>query len=238
MKRALRVLRGRTAQGGTGLLVDMLLLFIVGSVIGYVIEMIFCRITRGRFESRKGLVYGPFSQIYGMGAILMTTLLFPLRDNMLAVFIGSAIIGGVFEAVCSYVQEKAFGTVSWEYSQQKFSLFGGRTSLKFMFFWGALGMAYIGLVHPALFGAFGAIPMAVKAPVVAGITAFLIYDIALSCLAVARWQRRRVGAPAKTRLQGWLDEKFGDARMESIYPNMSIAGEKPRAPVPEEVPAD
>jgi len=83
------------------------------------------------------MLYGPFSQIYGFGAVIMVLLLTPLSlKGKSWLFCGSAVVGGLFEVVCSLVQEAFFGSVSWQYSGQAFSLFGGRTSLIYMFFWG------------------------------------------------------------------------------------------------------
>ena len=36
-------------------------IFLIGCVVGYVVEMLWCYIKMGYFESRQGLVYGPFS---------------------------------------------------------------------------------------------------------------------------------------------------------------------------------
>ena len=45
-------------------------LFIIGSIIGYVYEMIVVLVQKGYFESRQGLIYGPFTPVYGIGAII------------------------------------------------------------------------------------------------------------------------------------------------------------------------
>ena len=38
------------------------------------------------------------------------------------VFISSMILGGITEYLCSYIQEKAFGTISWDYSDWIFNI--------------------------------------------------------------------------------------------------------------------
>ena len=205
-------------------MLDILLLFLVGNVLGFVLETLYCYLLTGKYVSRRGVVYGPFNQIYGFGAVLMTLLLKSLAEKSLpALFIGSAVLGGIFEIGCSLFQEKTYGTVSWEYSGQRFAFFGGRTSLKFMFFWGILGTVYIGVLHPILFAFFGRIPLSVKAPVVLALTLFLIYDLWLSYVAVGRWRKRLCGTPGSGRLDAWLDEKFTDERMKKLYPAMRAA---------------
>lgn len=51
-------------------------LFMIGSVSGYVVEMLWCYIRNGYFESRQGLLYGPFSPVYGIGCVIFTILLY------------------------------------------------------------------------------------------------------------------------------------------------------------------
>lgn len=200
---------------------DLLLLFAVGSFLGVVIETIYCYLAAGKFMRRQSVVYGPFNQIYGIGAVLMTTLLSRLPDKSAWVlFLSSAILGGLFEAICSCVQEVMYGTVSWEYSGQRFSLLGGRTSLRFMVFWGILGIAYMRGIQPFLFRLFAQIPLSVKAPAVIALSVFLAYDLWLSALAVGRWRRRLSGQEPYGSLDIWLDKKFPNKRMMEIYPSM------------------
>ena len=56
---------------------------------------------------------------------------------------------GITEYVSSYVQEKAFGTISWDYSHLMFNL-NGRTSLMHCTYWGIAGIMYVTLVVPLL----------------------------------------------------------------------------------------
>ena len=55
--------------------------FFIGCFLGVVVETIWCVATRGHFESRKGLIYGPFNLVYGFGALLMTVGLRPLSGK-------------------------------------------------------------------------------------------------------------------------------------------------------------
>ena len=44
--------------------------FIIGSVIGYLLEMLVGLVQNGHFVSKQGLIYGPFSQVYGVGLVV------------------------------------------------------------------------------------------------------------------------------------------------------------------------
>ena len=43
--------------------------FIIGSLIGYIVEMIVGLVQNGHFVSRQGLLLGPFAQVYGLGIL-------------------------------------------------------------------------------------------------------------------------------------------------------------------------
>lgn len=44
-----------------------LYIFVVCCVVGFTVETVWCFVKNGYWESRKSLVYGPFSVAYGMG---------------------------------------------------------------------------------------------------------------------------------------------------------------------------
>lgn len=201
-------------------------LFVFGSIIGYVVETIYCVITLGRLESRQGMLYGPFSQVYGFGAIVLALTLVPLiRKSNFHLFCGSAIAGGLFEVACSLVQEGFFNSVSWQYSEQAFSFFGGRTSLMYMFFWGILGVVYMRVIFPRIVGFGDGLSKKPKRFFTIAVAVLMILNMSVSALAVGRWAERIEGIEAENRLQQTLDERYPDEFLKEIYPNMVFLNE-------------
>lgn len=49
-------------------------IFIIGSILGYIYEMILVFFQKGYFESRQGLIYGPFTPVYGIGGIVILSI--------------------------------------------------------------------------------------------------------------------------------------------------------------------
>lgn len=95
-------------------LFNLFWLFFIASFLGVVIESLWCILTRGMYESRSGLIYGPFNLVYGFGAIIMTLCLHPIRyKSRSSYFLWWLLIGSIFEYLCSYVQQQWFGTISW-----------------------------------------------------------------------------------------------------------------------------
>ena len=118
-------------------------MFTVCCVIGLIIETVYHMVIvdPGHYQDRAGMLFGPFSPIYGCGAVLMTIFLNRFhKSNWLVIFLVAAVIGGAFEAFVSLFMQYAFGAVAWDYSNMPGSLFGGRTCLPFMACWGLLGV--------------------------------------------------------------------------------------------------
>lgn len=200
--------------------------FIVGGVAGYIVEMIFCLVVRGTIESRQGLLYGPFNQIYGFAAVLLTVLLRPLVDkSSLSIFIRGALLGGVYEFTCHFLQEVVFKTKSWDFSDQTFS-FNGRTSLLFMAFWGILSVCYIKLLYPKICQGLSRIKLKRERFIVGLLTGLFIINMALSAAAVFRWNERQQDLPASNAIETWLDQHYPNDHMEVVYPNMRRISEK------------
>lgn len=196
-------------------------MFLIGSVVGFVIETLFCLVRYGVLESRQGMLYGPFSQIYGFGAILLAAVLLPLQAHGTArVFFGSMVLGGLYEAGASFIQEKAFHTVSWEYSGYQIPLLGGRTSLLYMLFWGILGVAFMQWIYPRMIAIIQKVPVRPKRVLTWVIVVLMGADLLLSGVVVHRWAARSEGKPPVTTVDRWIDAHYTDKLLYEIYPNM------------------
>ena len=82
----------------------------------------------------RALILEPLNPIYGVGAVLFTVLVIPIyKKGSLAVFVSSMFIGGIFEYVCSFMQEMIFGTISWQYGKDVLGILD-RTSFIYCIF--------------------------------------------------------------------------------------------------------
>ena len=113
------------------------------SVLGLIIETIYCFATTGILESRKGLILWPFCPIYGVGASVLIILLNNYSNSKVRLFCLGAIYGTIFEYVCSYVMQVMYGSRFWDYSYTNFQI-NGRISLTYTVFWGILSVILIG----------------------------------------------------------------------------------------------
>ena len=197
-------------------------IFLIGCFIGVVIETLWCVFRYHKLESRKGLVWGPFNLVYGFGALAMTLGLYPIREKRdLLIFAVGAVIGGVFEYLCSVVQEKLVGTVSWDYSDFPLNLHG-RINLLYCFFWGILALLWVKDSFPRLEWLIGKIPAEIGIPLTWFGVVFFIIDTIHSALVVYRMNERQNGSYRNTRFWKFIDKHYPDEKVRKIYPNMQF----------------
>ena len=200
----------------------ILLICYVGSFLGVIVELIWCLIYRGYIESRSGVLYGPLNPLYGVGAILMTLLLYRFRNHSGWIsFAGGMLIGAVLEYFCSWLQETLFGSRSWDYTDRAFNL-NGRICLFMCILWGILAVWWIKSIYPWLSSLILKIPNKIgkTATIVFGV--FLLLDCIISVVAVGRWSQRVNGVEATTVIEEFLDEHYPDERMERVFANMEF----------------
>ena len=212
---------------GHGLCFDKLVwIFLISSFLGALIEMCFCRIMDGYWMNRSSLVYGPFSIVWGIGALVLTISLKPLsKRHDLILFSVGFFIGGVYEYCCSLFTEIVFGTVFWDYSEMVLNI-GGRTNVLYCIFWGLLGVVWVRLMMPPLEKTIEKIP-----PLTGKITTWFLvliflFDGLLTSFAMMRYTARQQAIPSGNVLEEFIDHTYDDAWMQMRWPNMTFTKEK------------
>ena len=191
--------------------------FVVGSVFGFFIEMLYVFVYSRTIEIRQGLIYGPFIQVYGMGAVAYYLLISKVKKPKEAFFYGM-IMGGALEYLCSFFQEIFFGTVSWDYSKMFMNL-NGRTSLLYCVYWGIIAIAFLKVIYPW----FEKIDYLIYKKKIRIFTVFFMlfmtFDIAISCMAADRQQKRHQNIPPQNVVDEFLDSNYPDELLDKIYNN-------------------
>ena len=207
--------------------------FFVCCVLGLIIEVIFhmVYVDPGVYQDRAGLLFGPFSPIYGFGAVLLTVALNRFyKKNFLIIFVVSAIIGGVFEAAVSWWMQTSFGAIAWSYSYELLPgipdpmaiLFAGRTSTPFMLMWGALGLFWIKLCLPRLLALINLIPWKMRYSLTSVVTALMLVNGVMTLQALDCWFCRESGLQPSSPVEQFYAEHFDNAYMEHRFQSMSI----------------
>ncbi len=137
---------------------SLLLLFFIGSMIGWVLEFFF----RRYFAPEKkwvnpGFLTGPCLPIYGFGTCTLfllasTEMFLPIENQTLrrvVLFVLMAVCMTVIEYIAGLIFIVGLKTKLWDYSNEKFNL-QGIICLKFSLMWAFAGAVYYVFVHPIL----------------------------------------------------------------------------------------
>lgn len=212
--------------------------FTVCCVIGLIIETVYHMVIvdPGHYQDRAGMLFGPFSPIYGFGATLMTVALNRFyKANPLIIFLVSAVIGGAFEAATSWFMEVSFGAVAWDYSGFTiFGLFpdpiaaltGGRTSTLFMCMWGALGFVWIKFCLPWLLRLINRIPWQWRYAVTTVCTLLMLVNGVMTLQSLECWYDRESGLQPNSPVEVFYAKHFDNAYMQHRFQSMTITPEK------------
>lgn len=201
-------------------------IFVFGCMVGLAIETLFRAIQIGSYESRAGLVWGPFSPIYGVGAVALTLLLNRLYHmHSIVVFLISMVVGSLVEFMASWGMEYFWGAIAWDYSGSLGSI-QGRTNLAFGLMWGFLGLLWVRVVMPLMKRVLSAINTKNLIVRVATITmsVFMAINISITVLALDRESQRASDVSATTWEQEFFDDYFPDSFMQARFENMSVHG--------------
>ena len=197
-------------------------IFVICSVIGLVVETIVSYPIDGIWKDRAGLVWGPFSPIYGVGGMLITMALWNLRDkSALAMGICAGFVGAGFEFIAGWFWETFFGIVAWSYADQPFNL-GGHTCLGIAIVWGFAGLAWMRIGLPPMLRIIEDIPKSVRKPLTAILCAYMIANIVMTILSFNYWYERQNGDPIETPLQSYFAENYSDEFMSERFQTMSL----------------
>ena len=194
-------------------------IFLIGSILGYGIEMVVGLVQNGHFVSRQGLLFGPFIQVYGVGLVAYYLVISNIRKkSYIKIFFITMLLGGIVEYLFSYLQETWFGTISWDYSNLLFNIHG-RTSLLHCLYWGIGGVLFVRFILPLVRNLNEWCKNTNFRFITAFLVLFITFDIVMSGMAGSRQLERKNNIAANGYIDNFFDEYYPDEKLEQIYSN-------------------
>lgn len=208
--------------------------FFVCSVLGLILEEVWHMVVvdPGVYQDRAGMLFGPFSPIYGFGAVLMTMALNRFyKKNPLIIFLVSALIGGAFEVFVGWFMQTSFGVVSWSYSHIRLFgmpdpiavLTGGRTCTPFACMWGLGGLIWIKVLLPRLLKLINMIPWKRHYSATVILTAVMLIDGVMTLQSLDYWYQRVNGTVRNIPVAQFYDKHFDNEYMENRFQSMTMS---------------
>lgn len=146
------------------MLLKLAFLFFIGSVAGWILELLFRRFFSAANPERRwinpGFCTGPYLPLYGCGLCLLYLIASMEERHLIQDPVWNRILLFVFAAVCMTVIEYIAGILAlkvmkvrlWDYTHEWGNI-QGIICPKFSLIWALLGAAYYFLVHPHILDA-------------------------------------------------------------------------------------
>lgn len=200
------------------------IIFVVGAVAGLVLEEFWMYVTRGLTQSRVGVVWGPFSPLYGFGAVFLTIASYNLRRRHAAwwqVFLISVTVGGALEQFTGWSMEALFKAQSWSYLHLPDHITQW-VAWRFLALWGLLGLVWTYLVMPEVLFLIGMPTTQRQAAFITILSVYLTADLLMTVACFQRRTDRDAGLPAANGFERWIDDHYTDEFMSERFQNLVI----------------
>ena len=196
--------------------------FLIGCLLGTYYEEILWYVKYHVLTDRQGLLYGPFSPIYGIGVAIFVIFLGKNNDkrNIWKTLLYASIIGGVTEFATSWIADVVFGVKFWDYTG-RFLNICGRTTVPYMIGWGIGGTVLMKIVYPFVSKWLQKIPYKIGHPVFIAVVIFITINMILTYTALGRMTLRQKNIPARTFIGEWMDKTYDDYYLHKKFPIMS-----------------
>lgn len=201
---------------------QLVIIFLMGSVLGLLLEEVWMFITAGLTQSRVGLVWGPFSPLYGFGATFLTIICWHMRKRgatVWQVFLISVVVGGALEQITGWGMETLFDMSSWSYLHLPDHI-TQYIAWRFLFMWGALGLVWERFIMPDLLYRIGMATTKRQVIFVGLLALYLTADIAMTLVCFNRMQDRKLGIPPHNAFEAWVDTHYTDQFIAGRFQNM------------------
>lgn len=201
-------------------------IFMGMSVVGLAGETLQHLVAFGELESRAGFIWGPFSPIYGLAAVLLTMLLEPLQDKGVPLLLTvSAVVGGSLEYFASWAMETFWGVVAWSYLNIPLN-FDGRTDVFHCLIWGTIGVLWVKVGLQLCQRIFNRVNTT-GAPyrvATAALSIFMAFDIAMTIIVLLRADARTDGIPPQNPIEQFCDTAYPTDMLQKRFHNMGGIG--------------
>lgn len=201
---------------------QVIMIFFLCSILGLVLEEIWMLITAGLTQNRAGLVWGPFSPLYGFGAVLLTFNAYFLRRhhaNDLQIFLSGAVVGGTLEQITGWGMEHLIHAHSWTYIYLPDHI-TPYVAWRFLVIWGLLGLIWTRTIMPSLLYGIGIFHSKRQFVFIVLLATYLSLDIWMTIFCFDRKVSREMGIPPANAFEVWIDTHYTDEFIANRFQNL------------------
>ncbi|MFD1432499.1 putative ABC transporter permease [Lacticaseibacillus yichunensis] len=125
---------------------NWVLYFFAYAFVGWLWESGYVSVKKHQWVN-SGFLTGPVIPVYGFAMTAVLAAIAPFQNNLVVLYLLSALVVTVIEYITSWLMEKLFHARWWDYSNVPLNL-NGRVALPISAFWGLGVVAIVKFVHP------------------------------------------------------------------------------------------
>ena len=201
--------------------------FCIFSILGLIIETIYCYITTGVLESRKGLIWGPFCPVYGVGATILIITLNKYKNSPIKLFIYGVLMGSLIEYILSYSMEAIYKVRFWDYTYTNMHI-NGRICVPYSIMWGILSLILIKICKPIIDNLINKIKENIRNKLELIFIIFIIIDALFTFCAVTVYKERAINKYNGNNVENQENKiktmLVNNDYMLKTFPNLRITG--------------
>ena len=173
--------------------------FIIYSLIGWMIEVIFHAVTQGKIVNR-GFLNGPLCPVYGSGVLMVLIVLY-FAGSILGIktsvdashpvilFAIGIVFASLIEFLAGFILDKLFHARWWDYSDRKFNI-NGYICLEFSIIWGLAIAFVLRVIQPGIENIVDMIPYILGIISLIIIYLCFVADIVITVLTVLKMNKQ------------------------------------------------
>ena len=183
-------------------------IFLIYAFLGWCAEVAYAAVHNGKFVNR-GFLNGPVCPIYGVGMLVVVTLLWGLRHNLILLILGSAGLTTTLEYVTGLILERFFHDKWWDYSDKPFNV-KGYICLEFTVLWGLAAAFVVGAVHPFVFMVINKTPFVFGVILMSVLLAVFVTDLAITVTELVKLPKKMGAMLEAERALKAISDKIGE----------------------------
>lgn len=195
---------------------NLFILFLIGSVLGVLIEGSYCLIKKGYWESHVVSMVFMLNILYGLGAVLfyVGSVKLKKRKILTRVLIMTLLVT-ILELACGLLLREVLGMRAWNY-HNRFLNYEGLICLEFSIGWGIVALVF-SLVSPFVNKYLNRFNTKFWQVIFITLTCLFMCDFLITGASILRWSKRHEGINASNKIEEILDKKASDEVMEQRF---------------------
>lgn len=159
---------------------NIILFFFITCISAWLFEVSFCFLRFG-FTCNRGMLHGPWLPIYGFGALFMYIINILSKKDIKKFIVYSFLLAFTLEYLTSYILEKSYGIIWWDYSDYFLNI-NGRVCLLYLIGFVVLGLIAIYILKPTIDKGLNKLPYNYRLVIILLLVLLFTIDISFSLI--------------------------------------------------------